>query len=76
MGGLPYWLLELNPDVQLRTNDQKFMFYVDRWLKILFNKLSKFLIENGGPIIAVQVENEYGSYVMVSHSEVNYNGKV
>ena len=65
MGGLPSWLLELNPDVKLRTNDPKFMAYVDLWFKQLFGKISKFLIENGGPIIMVQVENEYGSYVMV-----------
>lgn len=65
MGGLPFWLLQKNPDVKLRTNDPKFMNYVDKWLKVLYGKLSKFLIENGGPIIMVQIENEYGSYVQV-----------
>ncbi len=65
MGGLPFWLLQKNPDVKLRTNDPKFMIYVEKWLKVLYGKLSKFLIENGGPIIMVQIENEYGSYVQV-----------
>ena len=65
MGGLPFWLLQKNPDVKIRTNDPKFMSYVDKWLKVLYGKLSKFLIENGGPIILVQIENEYGSYVKV-----------
>jgi hypothetical protein len=65
MGGLPFWLLQKNPDVRLRTNDPKFMVYVDKFFDQLFGRLSKFLIENGGPIITVQVENEYGSYAQV-----------
>ena len=62
MGGLPSWLLQLNPDVKLRTNDPKFMKYVERWFKVLFDKLKKYTIGLGGPIIMVQIENEYGSY--------------
>ena len=66
MGGLPFWLLQKNPDVKLRTNDPKYMFYVDRFLGQLYGRLSKHLIQNGGPIILVQIENEYGSYVQVT----------
>lgn len=62
MGGLPYWLLKVNPDMKLRTSDKDYLFYVDRWFDILFPKLKPLLYVNGGPIIALQVENEYGSY--------------
>lgn len=67
MGGFPFWLLQKNPDVKLRTNDPKLMAYIDRYLNQLYGRLSKHLIENGGPIIMVQIENEYGSYVQVNH---------
>ncbi|XP_076035693.1 beta-galactosidase-like isoform X2 [Oratosquilla oratoria] len=63
MGGLPYWLLRINPLMRLRSSDQSYMKYVNRWLgDILSPKLKPYLYENGGPIIMIQVENEYGSY--------------
>uniref|UniRef100_A0A8D8YX67 Beta-galactosidase n=1 Tax=Cacopsylla melanoneura TaxID=428564 RepID=A0A8D8YX67_9HEMI len=60
-GGLPAWLLSVAPDIVLRRNDPKYQFYVTRWFQQLFPKLQKHLYGNGGPIILVQVENEYGS---------------
>lgn len=75
MGGLPFWLLQKNPDVKIRTNDPKFMSYADRYLNQLYGRLSKHLIENGGPIIMVQIENEYGSYVQVEASKICKNKK-
>ncbi len=61
MGGLPWWLLK-KKDISLRDNDS---YFLER-LKIFENKVGEQLgdltIENGGPIIMVQVENEYGSY--------------
>ncbi|XP_067119019.1 beta-galactosidase-like [Centruroides vittatus] len=62
MGGLPYWLLKVKPDMQLRTSDEDYLYYVDRWFNILFPKLKPLLYSNGGPIISIQIENEYGSY--------------
>ncbi|XP_045618256.2 beta-galactosidase [Procambarus clarkii] len=63
MGGLPYWLLNKNPDMQLRSSDSSYLTYVDDWFSnILLPKVKPFLYENGGPVIMVQVENEYGSY--------------
>ena len=38
------------------------MFFVERWFAVLFKKIKPYLYANGGPIITVQVENEYGSY--------------
>ncbi|XP_011504190.1 PREDICTED: beta-galactosidase-like, partial [Ceratosolen solmsi marchali] len=60
-GGLPYWLLSLNPDIKLRTNDERFIFHAERYLNRILNKIKPLLIINGGPIIMLQIENEYGS---------------
>lgn len=62
MGGFPYWLLQKNPHMQLRTSDPSYIKEVDKWLDVLLPKIKNLLYVNGGPIITVQVENEYGSY--------------
>ncbi|XP_016961179.1 beta-galactosidase [Drosophila biarmipes] len=62
MGGFPYWLLNKYPGIQLRTADVNYLSEVRIWYAQLFAKISKYLYGNGGPIIMVQVENEYGSY--------------
>ena len=61
MGGLPSWLLR-NTSIVLRSSDAGYLKQVDEWYSVLFPKLKSLLYENGGPIISVQVENEYGSY--------------
>lgn len=38
------------------------MYEVRRWYKVLMPKMYPYLYENGGPIIMVQLENEYGSF--------------
>ncbi|MEG2243718.1 MAG: beta-galactosidase [Muribaculaceae bacterium] len=63
MGGLPWWLLKDN-DIKLRTLDEHFINRVEIFMKELGNKLKSSLITNGGNIIMVQVENEYGSYAI------------
>lgn len=60
-GGFPAWL-EKDHSVKLRTTDPKFMTPVSIWLKRLGQELAPLQASRGGPIIAVQVENEYGSY--------------
>lgn len=62
MGGLPSWLLTLDPSMALRSTDPTYLYYVDRWMTILLSQMKPLLYENGGPIISVQVENEYGFY--------------
>ncbi|XP_032676709.1 beta-galactosidase isoform X2 [Odontomachus brunneus] len=62
MGGLPYWLLRDTPDMKLRTKDAYFLGNATSFLTKLFDKIQPFLRGNGGPIIMVQVENEYGSF--------------
>ena len=61
MGGLPSWLLTYK-NIVLRSSDPVYLSHVDQWLSILLPKMKPLLYENGGPIIMVQVENEYGSY--------------
>ncbi|EHA97560.1 Beta-galactosidase-1-like protein [Heterocephalus glaber] len=61
MGGLPSWLLR-KPKIHLRTSDPDFLAAVDSWFNVLLPKIYPFLYHNGGNIISIQVENEYGSY--------------
>jgi len=62
-GGFPAWLLK-DPKMKtaLRTNDDAFMGPVKIWMTRLAAETSPLLIANGGPILAVQVENEYGNF--------------
>ncbi|KAK1336661.1 hypothetical protein QTO34_002695 [Cnephaeus nilssonii] len=60
-GGLPAWLLR-KPNIHLRTSDPDFLAAVDSWFKVLLPKIHPWLYHNGGNIISIQVENEYGSY--------------
>lgn len=61
MGGLPWWLLK-KKDIRLRENDPYFLERVDRFQKAVASQVGDLTVDNGGPIIMVQVENEYGSY--------------
>ena len=60
-GGYPAWLLK-DHSLVLRSNDPKFIEPAARWLKRLGQELAPLQVGNGGPIILVQVENEYGSF--------------
>ena len=61
MGGLPWWLLK-KKDIKLRERDPYFMERVKIFEQKVGEQLKPLTIQNGGPIIMVQVENEYGSY--------------
>ena len=61
MGGLPWWLLK-NDSIQLRTLDADYMNHVEKFMAEVGKQLGPLQITNGGNIIMVQVENEYGSY--------------
>jgi len=60
-GGYPAWLLK-DPSTVVRSRDPKFMAPATRWIKRLGQELAPLQIGNGGPILMVQVENEYGSF--------------
>lgn len=61
MGGLPWWLLK-KKDIRLREQDPYFMERVKIFEEKVGEQLVGLTIQKGGPIIMVQVENEYGSY--------------
>ncbi|XP_039986793.1 beta-galactosidase-1-like protein 2 isoform X3 [Xiphias gladius] len=61
LGGLPSWLLQ-DQNMKLRTTYQGFTDAVNAFFDHLIKKVVPHQYSEGGPIIAVQVENEYGSY--------------
>ncbi|MFD0616210.1 beta-galactosidase family protein [Paenibacillus sp. GCM10027629] len=60
-GGLPAWLLK-EDNMRLRCSYQPFLNKIDAYYDVLLPKLVPLLNSNGGPIMAMQIENEYGSY--------------
>ena len=61
-GGLPAWLLKEH--VRLRSTDPRFIAKVRTYFSVLLPKLVPLQVTHGGPVIMMQVENEYGSYGM------------
>ncbi|RNA22068.1 Beta-galactosidase [Brachionus plicatilis] len=62
-GGLPWWLLVNGTEsIVPRSSETNYMNAVRRYFGVLLPQLAPYLYKNGGPIITVQVENEYGSY--------------
>ncbi len=61
MGGTPWWLLK-NDDIKLRSRDPRYLQPAQDYLKEVGRVLGPLQITHGGPIIMVQVENEYGFY--------------
>lgn len=60
-GGLPPYLLSI-PDIKVRCSDSRYLKAVNRYVDTISKRVKPLLCTNGGPIIMVQVENEYGSY--------------
>lgn len=64
LGGLPPYLLAY-PDIKLRTNsaaDPRYMAAVQRYIAELAPRIAPLMVSNGGPILMLQVENEFGSF--------------
>ncbi|MFI6940904.1 beta-galactosidase family protein [Streptomyces sp. NPDC050418] len=60
-GGLPHWVTgPLGP--RARTRDPEYLRLVDGWFDRLIREIVPRQIHRGGPVLMVQVENEYGSY--------------
>lgn len=70
-GGFPYWLLK-QKGIKLRTRDPFYLAAVKRYMAAVGKQLAPLQWTHGGPIIMVQVENEYGSY----GSDKDYIGDV
>ncbi|MFL9655164.1 glycoside hydrolase family 35 protein [Streptomyces sp. PB17] len=60
-GGLPAWLTG-TPGMRLRTSHGPFLEAVDRWFDELIPRVAELQAGRSGPVVAVQIENEYGSY--------------
>jgi beta-galactosidase len=60
-GGYPWWLLK-EPDLKVRSKDPRFIDAYRNYVNEVAKHLTPLLIQNGGPIIMVQIENEYGFY--------------
>jgi len=69
-GGLPAWLLT-TPDMKVRSADPRFLQAVERYMKQVGRQLAPLQITRDGPVIMVQVENEYGSF---GNDKVYLNG--
>ncbi len=61
LGGMPAWLLR-DKNMKFRCSYPAFLSAVDDYFKVLCKEFVPFLSTNGGPIIAVCIENEYGAY--------------
>ncbi|HEY0298508.1 MAG TPA: beta-galactosidase family protein [Arachidicoccus sp.] len=61
-GGYPWWLQKA-PGMQVRTLNQPFLDSCNTYVHQLASQLKDLQITHGGPIIMVQAENEFGSYV-------------
>jgi len=61
LGGIPPWLLRI-PDIKFRCMDPRYMQAVERYIGELAKVIRPFQITNGGPLLMIQIENEYGSY--------------
>jgi beta-galactosidase len=64
LGGIPAWLLRYD-DIVLRTDsahDARYMQAVARYIDELAPRVQPLMAENGGPILMIQIENEFGSF--------------
>ena len=61
LGGIPPYLLRI-PDIKLRCMDPRYMKAAERYLGKLATEVKPFLVTNGGPVLMIQIENEYGSF--------------
>jgi beta-galactosidase len=61
LGGYPSWLLK-DRKLVLRSTDPAYTAAVARWLVRLGREVQPLLLKNGGPVVAIQLENEYGAF--------------
>lgn len=61
-GGYPWWLQNVE-EMELRRDNEQFLKYTQLYINRLYQEVGSLQITKGGPIIMVQAENEFGSYV-------------
>lgn len=79
-GGYPWWLQKIE-NLELRCDNPMFLDHTNKYINRLYQEIGDLQITNGGPIIMVQVENEFGSYVsqrkdIPLEKHRNYNLKI
>ena len=57
-GGLPDWIVN-NKNLKTRSNDPLYLAYSRRWYQAVYKQIEGLLYKDGGPIMALQLENEY-----------------
>lgn len=57
-GGLPDWIVS-NKNLVTRSNDPLYLEYVRRWYQAVYDQVKGLLWKDGGPVMALQLENEY-----------------
>lgn len=70
-GGLPYWLMK-EADLKVRFDNPIFLEKVDNYFARLYPEIVDLQITQGGPIIMMQIENEYGGFA----NDKSYMGKI
>ena len=60
-GGLPWWI-QTNDEMEIRCSNPYYIKCFSNYLKKLFDEVRPYLSTNGGPVIMMQCENEYGYY--------------
>jgi beta-galactosidase len=60
-GGIPPYLLRI-PDIKVRCMDPRYMAAAERYIAKLAEEIKPFMVTRGGPILMLQIENEYGSF--------------
>ena len=60
-GGLPWWI-QTDDTMEIRCSNEAYIRYFDRYLEKMFEQVRPLLVTNGGPVIMLQCENEYGYY--------------
>lgn len=60
-GGLPAWLLR-DPEVRPRSSEPRYLEAVTEYLQQVYAIVAPLQIDRGGPVVLVQIENEYGAY--------------
>jgi beta-galactosidase len=58
-GGIPYWTLKY-PNVKIRVNDPKFLDWCQKYIAQVYQQVADLQVTKGGPLLMVQIDNEYG----------------
>ena len=60
-GGFPDWIIEREKEgMAIRCNNEEYLGYVRRFWKKVYAQVDGCMEKDGGPVIGIQIENEYG----------------